>query len=134
SMTAAWGPVIEVWEGSAADEALRFSGSSGGAASALAAYAMEQEGFAATLHIAAREDVPYLNETVLSRSRQELLARTGSRYAPASPCDGLNLIEESQAPCVFIGKPCDVAATAKARAIRSRLDEKLGLSIAMFCA
>ena len=78
--------------------------------------------------------MPWLNRTVLSRTREELLARTGSRYAPASPCDGLAQVEAAPAPCVFIGKPCDVAATRKARRTHRALDEKLGLTIAIFCA
>lgn len=130
----AWGPVFEVWEGFAADPEIRRAGSSGGAATALALYCIERGGMFGTLHAAARGDVPYLNETVLSRTRLELLARTGSRYAPASPCDGLQLVEDAPAPCVFIGKPCDVAAVEGARRVRPRLDEKLGLTIGFFCA
>src|SRR3989338_1000738 len=130
----AWGPVYGVWEGASADEEMRFSGSSGGAASAIALYCLEKEGMAGVLHTAAREDVPYLNQTVMSTSREELLARTGSRYSPASPGEGLDLIEESESECVFIGKPCDVAGAQNARHIRPQLDKKLGLTIAFFCA
>lgn len=133
-LRAAWGPVLEVWEGYAGDHEIRHAGSSGGAASALALHCLESEGMHGVLHIAARSDVPYLNETVLSRTRSDLLAATGSRYAPASPCDGLQRVAEAPAPCVFIGKPCDVAATQKARQLSPELDEKLGLTIAMFCA
>lgn len=129
-----WGPVYEVWEGYAGDAEIRRAGSSGGAASALALFAIERGGMYAVLHTAAREDVPYLNETVLSRSRTELLARTGSRYAPASPGEGLGRIESAPGPCVFIGKPCDVAGAAMAARARPALAEKLGLTIAFFCA
>jgi coenzyme F420 hydrogenase subunit beta len=86
------------------------------------------------LHIAAKDDAPYLNETVFSRSRDELLARTGSRYAPASPGDGLGIIENAPSPCVFIGKPCDAAAVQGARRLRPQLDEKIGLVVSFFCA
>ncbi len=86
------------------------------------------------LHIAARGDKPYLNETVMSHGRAELLSRTGSRYAPASPCDSLDRIAHAPSPCVFIGKPCDAAAVRKARHLWPGFDEKLGLSIAFFCA
>jgi coenzyme F420 hydrogenase subunit beta len=81
SLMAAWGPVFEVWEGHAADEAIRHGGSSGGAATALALYCLEREGMAGVVHTAARRDAPHLNETVMSTGREELLARTGSRYA-----------------------------------------------------
>lgn len=131
---ASWGPVLEVWEGYAADHDIRFAASSGGAATALALHCMDAEKMHGVLHVRSRDDRPYLNETVLSTSRDELLAATGSRYAPASPCERLDLVEDAPAPCVFVGKPCDVAATASIRRQRPRLDERLGLTVAMFCA
>jgi len=133
-LVADWGPVYRMWEGYAGDSEVRWSGSSGGASTALALYCLEKELMYGTLHIAPRQDRPYLNETVLSTTRGELLAATGSRYAPASPCDGLDMVESASGPCVFIGKPCDVAAVQRARRIRPRLDERLGLTIAFFCA
>lgn len=133
-MLDAWGPILDMWEGHAADEAVRFAGSSGGAASALAIYALEDLGFELVLHIAADPDAPYTNKTVASKTRQEVIARTGSRYAPASPCELLHLIEEADGPCLFIGKPCDVAAAQKARKHRPRLDRNLALTVAFFCA
>ena len=109
-----WGPILELWEGYATDPEVRYAGSSGGAASALAIYALEKAGLHGLLHIVPRSDHPYLNHTVLSTTRDAIVQATGSRYAPASPCDSLHLIEDAPAPCVFIGKPCDVAAVEKA--------------------
>lgn len=130
----AWGPVMSLWEGYASDPEIRFAGSSGGAASALALFCIERLGMHGLLHIDARRDVPYLNRTVLSTTRQQILAATGSRYAPASPCDSLRLIEEAPAPCVFIGKPCDVAGARAAAGLRPGLERNLGLTIGIFCA
>lgn len=130
----AWGPVLEVWEGWAADDAIRLAGSSGGAATALALHCIEAGGMERVLHTAARKDVPYLNESVFSANREELLSRTGSRYAPASPCDRIGEISELPGETVFIGKPCDAAAVRSARKGRPELDAKLGCVIAFFCA
>jgi coenzyme F420 hydrogenase subunit beta len=121
-----WGPVRVIYEGHAADPELRFGGSSGGAASALALFALEAKGFEGVLHTGARADVPYLNETVVSR--------TGSRYAPASPCDGLGEVERANGPFMFIAKPCDVAAAQSARKLRGALDRNLAITVAFFCA
>jgi len=129
-----WGSVREVWEGHATDEAIRFAGSSGGAVTAIALACLEEAGMHGALHITARPDAPLLNHTVLSTTRAELVNATGSRYAPASPCDGLHLIERASGPCVFIGKPCDVAAVDKACALRPELEKRIGLTIAIFCA
>lgn len=129
-----WGPILEVWEGHAADPEVRFAGSSGGVASALALASVEFEDMHGVLHTRARTDVPYLNQTVLSTTRQDILAATGSRYAPASPCDGLSLIESAPSPCIFIGKPCDVAAATRAADLRPALHANLALTISLFCA
>lgn len=129
-----WGPILEIWEGNAVDAEIRFRGSSGGVVTALALYAIEQGRMAGALHVRAREEAPLLNETVLSRDRVSLLKGAGSRYSPASPCEELGQIEVADGPCVFIGKPCDVAAVTKVRAINPEIDRKLGLTIAIFCA
>src|SRR5690606_23784097 len=134
SLSAGWGPVMALWEGYAADPDVRHRGSSGGAATALSLYCLESRGMHGVLHTAAREDAPHLNRTVFSTCREDLLAATGSRYSPASPCESLELVERAPAPCVFVGKPCDVAAAVKARKLRPQLDRQLGLTVAFFCA
>jgi coenzyme F420 hydrogenase subunit beta len=44
------------------------------------------------------------------------------------------MIEGAEGPCLFIGKPCDVAAAQKARRYRPNLDRNLALTVAFFCA
>ena len=89
-LTDAWGPVYAVWEGYAADDEIRRAGSSGGAASALALYCIEKGGMAGVLHTAARKDIAYLNETVMSTTREQRLAvhpRKPRRRRPAHPLE-----------------------------------------------
>jgi len=128
------GRSLEVWEGYARDGELRHRASSGGVLSALASYCLEREGMSLVLHTGMHPTRPWMNQTVVSRSRHDVLAHCGSRYAPASPCDGLASIEQSERPCVFIGKPCDAAAVSRLRRKRPGLDEKLGLVLTFFCA
>ncbi len=129
-----FGPALEIWEGYAHDPEIRYKGSSGGMLSALALYCLEREGMQFVLHTGVDSQQPLMNRTVMSTNRAEILACTGSRYAPSSPCDGLRSIEESERECVFIGKPCDVAAVAALRRQRPELDRKLGLVLTFFCA
>lgn len=129
-----FGPVLEVWEGYAADPEIRFKGSSGGVLTALSAYCVEEGGMHGVLHIGQDESRPWTNSTFLSRTRAELLSRTGSRYAPASACDRLDLIEEAAAPCVFIGQPSEASAVRKAVRLRPGLSEKMGIVLSFFCA
>lgn len=134
SLRRSWGPVLEVWEGHAADADVRFNGSSGGLATALSLYCIEQEGMGGVVHVAHEGKAPYRNRSAFSRTRPEMLSATGSRYSPASPCDNLKAIEESGAPCVFIGKPCDVEGLRKTQAVRPVLSAKVGVAIGIFCA
>ena len=134
SLHSDWGPVLEVWEGHAADEELRYAGSSGGVASALAQFGIQFEELSGAVQIRQRDDVPILNETVISRSREDVLSATGSRYAPASPCDRLGEVVEASSPVAFIGKPCDVAGLDRARQHFSELDASVAVTIAIFCA
>jgi coenzyme F420 hydrogenase subunit beta len=131
---AAWGPVLEVWEGHATDPELRFKGSSGGVVSALALFCMEQKDYAGAVQVRARADQPLLNESVISRSRDDVLAASASRYAPASPCERLADLKDSDQPHVFIGKPCDVAGSKLLAAGQPSLKTSVALSISIFCA
>jgi len=134
TLTDNWGEVLEVWEGYAADDEIRFRGSSGGAVTALALYGLEKEELAGVLHVKADDESPLLNRTSLSKNREQLLAGAGSRYSPASPCEKLSEIENASGPCMFIGKPCDVAGAVKASEANAKLHAKLGLTVAVFCA
>ena len=128
------GPVLEIWEGHATDPELRFRGASGGVMTALALFCLEREAMHGVLHVGGDPADPVRNRTRMSRSRQELLACTGSRYAPASACDGLHFIESAPAKCVFIGQPSEVTAMRKAERLRPKLHENIGLAISFFCA
>ncbi len=130
----AFGPVLELWEGHASDEKIRYAGSSGGLITALSLYCLEQEGMHGVLQIGMDPENPTRNCTKMSRSLGELLSNTGSRYAPASACDRLDLIEQAPGRCVFVGQPTEVTALRKAQSLRPQLAEKTGLAISFFCA
>lgn len=129
-----FGVALEIWEGHATDPEIRWNASSGGLLTALSLHCLEAEGMGGVLHTGADKSHPWRNRTVMSHTREELLSRTGSRYAPSSPCEGLGQVETSETPCVFVGKPCDTAATMALRQTRPELDRKLGLVLTFFCA
>ena len=129
-----FGPVLEIWEGYANDEVIRYNASSGGALTALALFCLEQKGMRFVMHTGMNPKNPLQNKTVLSRNRNELLKYTGSRYLTSSPCDSFSQLESDESPVVFIGKPCDTAAVTHTRHFREKLDNNLGLVLSFFCA
>ncbi|QBX54635.1 coenzyme F420 hydrogenase [Nocardioides seonyuensis] len=129
-----WGPVLDLYECWAADPVLRHRGSSGGVVSALAAHAIEAGIAVGALQVRASQEDPLRNETVLNRSREDIVTATGSRYSPASPCERLDLVEDAEGPCVVVGKPCDIAGTRKAAEQRAALADKVAVTLGIFCA
>lgn len=129
-----WGPILGLYECWASDPEVRHRGSSGGVVTALAAHAVESGTAVGALQVRASQKDPLRNETVLNRSPEEILTSAGSRYAPASPCERLDLVEEADGPCVVVGKPCDIAGTRKASEQRPALADKVAVTIGIFCA
>lgn len=129
-----WGRFVEVWEGFAAEPGVRFEGSSGGLCTALSLFCLEQGLAGGVLHVGADPERPWKNRTVRSTTREEVLAGAGSRYAPASPCEGFGEIEGAGDASIFVGKPCDVAGLRMAQQIRPGLAGKTRLAIGFFCA
>lgn len=130
----AWGNVLEIWEGYAADPEIRFLGSSGGIATALSLFCLEQRGMAGVLHVGPEARRPLINAPVVSRCRDDLLRRTGSRYAPAAPCAGLPLLGADSARYLFVGKPCDVVALRKWQDLMPKEGRTVAAAISIFCA
>lgn len=131
---AAWGPILDVWEGHASDPELRFRASSGGVVSALALYCIETGVAAGAVQVRARQDQPLLNETVISRSRADVVAATSSRYSPASPCERLADVRADGRKHVFVGKPCDVAGAERLMRADDKLRDSIALTVSIFCA
>jgi coenzyme F420 hydrogenase subunit beta len=67
-----WGAVLEVWEGHAVDPDIRYCGSSGGAATAIALYCLEKKGMQGVLHVASNQTQSTGNNSVYSKSKAEL--------------------------------------------------------------
>jgi coenzyme F420 hydrogenase subunit beta len=128
------GATLKIWEGYASEDKIRFAASSGGIISAIASYCVEKNDFNFVVHTGMDSQKPWLNKTVLSKTKQQIKQNSGSRYQTSSPCDCLKHIENSTKPCVFIGRPCDVAAINMIRKTNSRLDANLGLVLSFFCA
>jgi len=129
-----WGNIIGIYEGHASDSELRYQGSSGGVLSALGLYALEKGGMDGVLHISADANAPLFNRTRLSTNRIEVLEGAGSRYAPASICNRLDLLAQCQGTAAVVGKPSDIAALRKLQDHDPSLTAKVGITLSFFCA
>ncbi len=129
-----WGEILDTLKGYAADDEVRQAGSSGGVISALAQYCLDKKLVDGVIQIQASQDDPLENVAVISRSRQNVIASSGSRYAPASPAEALKWVAMSTEKYLFIGKPCDVGAVRQMQQHNPRLKENIPLIVSFMCA
>jgi len=129
-----WGEILDTLKGYAADDEIRQAGSSGGVISALAQYCLDRKLVDGVIQIQASQQDPLENVAIISRSRQNVIASSGSRYAPASPGEALKWVAMSTEKYLFIGKPCDVAAVRQMQARNPRLKENIPYVVSFMCA
>ena len=129
-----WGPAHFVGTGFVTDPALRHQASSGGVISGLLVHALATGMIDYVVQTSASTKVPTGNRTVISRTAADVFAAAGSRYAASSPLDGLEGWLAAPGRFAFVGKPCDVAALRTRARTDPRIDAKVPLMLAFFCA
>jgi len=130
-----WGRVLESTSTYSTDSAIRKNGSSGGAISALAIYAIESKTVDAVLQVGSDKSDYHNNKLQISRNKRDIMACASSRYAPSSIFNNfLDILSRSQETFCFIGKPCDVSALKNFLLEFPEYKERFKLTIALMCA
>lgn len=128
-----WGPWRSINTGYATDDKVRFEGSSGGAISALLIHALATGLVDRVVQVRADPRAPTQNFIATSRSREDVLAGAGSRYASSSPLANIDAILDEGGSIAFVGKPCDVSALRLLGAVDVRVARHVPLMLSFFC-
>jgi coenzyme F420 hydrogenase subunit beta len=130
---AVWGPYQRIMQGYAGDPQIRFRGSTGGVMTALAIHLLESQAVDFILHVRASPKQPMRTIQQISRTRDDVLAGTGSRYGPAAALvDIQDLLERGERFALF-AKPCDVGALRLLARQDPRVDQLCRFMISMVC-
>lgn len=129
-----WGPYVAMETGWAADPAIRFAGSSGGALTALLGHLLATGVVDAVLQTAADPAFPIGNVTVINDQAVSVLEAAGSRYAPSAPLAHLLRWRADGRRFAFVGKPCDAAALRALMAHDADLARAFPVILSFFCA
>ena len=125
-----FGRYVDAWEAHAADPELRQAGSSGGVLTALSTWLIESGRVNSVAGVtgAAERTVP-LELT----SREDAIAASGSRYAPASSLAGLG---DRTGKSAMVGKPCEASALRQMmeRSAGDRTGDNGPIILSFFCA
>ena len=129
-----WGPWHSCATGYATDTALRHQASSGGMISALLTRLLATGAVDFVVQTGADPLAPLANRTAVSDTAADIFAAAGSRYTASAPLADLERWLSLPGRFAFVGKPCDVTALrARARA-DPRIDAKVPIMLAFFCA
>lgn len=128
-----FGQILHLAKGHSADPDMRFRGATGGVLTALATYLVESGLVEGVLQTGADPAEPLHNISRFNTTRAEILASSGSRYAPAAPLKMVNALLDEGRRFAFIGKPCDVAALRRMALSDTRIDRQVPYMLAMFC-
>jgi coenzyme F420 hydrogenase subunit beta len=129
-----WGPAHFVGTGHASDAALRHQASSGGVLSALLLHALATGLVDFVVQTGADPDVPTGNRTSASETADDVFAAAGSRYTASAPLAGLEGWLARPGRFAFVGKPCDVSALRARARQDSRINARVPIMLAFFCA
>ncbi len=131
---ALWGPAYFVGTGYATDAKLRHQASSGGVISVLLIHALKSGLVDFVIQTGADPVVHTANQTVVSTGYDDVFHAAGSRYAASAPLAGLEDWLALPGRFAFVGKPCDVTALRARARTDPRINQRVPLMLAFFCA
>ena len=129
-----WGPLMSVHTGWARDAEVRYQGSSGGVLSALLIHLLESGQVDFIAQVGADPEAPLNSVRRIARTRDDVLAAAGSRYAPSPAMRDAEALFASGERFAFVGKPCDVAAMRRLVAQRRDWQAQLKFVLSFLCA
>lgn len=132
--TGLWGPIAKAAAGYSSDSEIRFHGSSGGVVSGLAAFLLDSGEVDFVVHTCPSDSAPLKNMVRFSRTREDVLSGSGSRYSPAAPAAALAGALAEPGRFAFVGKPCDVAAVRKWLTANPAMEPRIPYLLSFMCA
>lgn len=129
-----WGDIKGSFLGWSADPVVREKASSGGILSELAAYLLDSKQVDGVIHIGVGGASPLDTKVYLSKNRDEVLSRVGSRYIQTSPLINIRSYLEHPGKYAFIGKPCDVMVLKNFLNRNDSYPGKIPFYLSFFCA
>lgn len=132
-----WGSILKLYSGFSVDAGIRSKATSGGVISQIAIELLEDKksGVDAILHVVGDKNDYKKNKLKISRTREELLNKSSSRYAPAIVfADIINILNSSKENYAFIGKPCDITGLDNFLNQFREYDNRFKYKISIVCA
>ncbi len=128
-----WGAYTSMTRTWAGDPDVRFKAATGGVLTALGMWLLSSGRADFVLHCGADPAKPMRSRYVLSRTPEQVLKNTASRYGPSDTLAGLEAALQLDKPFALIAKPCDANAIRARAKNDKRLDKNLVAVLVMVC-
>ncbi|WP_214019515.1 Coenzyme F420 hydrogenase/dehydrogenase, beta subunit C-terminal domain [Methanoculleus sp.] len=132
--TASVGNYINIFMGHATDRAIRHNSASGGLATSLLLFLLDEQLIDGALVTRFSEQNPLEPEVYIARTKEDVLAAAGSKYCPVPLNVGLKSILEEEGKYAVVGLPCHIHGIRKAEIINAKLKKRIIFHIGIFCA
>lgn len=109
-------------------------GQSGGFVSSLLCFCLDQKIIDGAVVTRWNPDSPLEPETIIARSREEVIAAAGSKYIPVPAASSIRTILQNPGLYAFVGTSCQIQAIHKAENIYKQLRENIILLIGLHCS
>ena len=130
-----WGIYKKSFLGWSANEYVRKESSSGGVLTSLCCYLIEKKIVDGIIQTRKDSKDIRKTETIVCRSKEDVLSCMGSRYTASSPLMNLRDLMKDSEVYAFVGKPCDVSALRLyMEEARPQLKQQIKYLFSFFCA
>lgn len=129
-----WGEYYSCGVGYSTDDNIRFVGSSGGAITQICTWLLETGRVKAVLVTDYDLEDKLKTTSKLATTPKDVIACSGSKYAPSSPLRLLSQLKNIDGPVAIVGKPCDITAVRRAMNANDELVGNTAVLISFFCA
>lgn len=114
------------------DEAFRRNGASGGVLSGIQSYLLEKDLVDGAVTLRMRKDKPYLTESIIATSKEQILEGAQSKYTTAPLNDILSQLPGTHQSLVYTGLPEEIAAIRKLQMMKHSSVESINYVLGTF--
>jgi len=128
------GRVLNFYVGHSTCDKLRWDAASGGLASSLLIFALEEGMIDGAIVTRMRKENPLEPEVIIARTAEEVLLASKSKYCPVPVNVKTRDIIDQEGKFAIVGLPCHIQGFRKAEMLNKRLREKMLMHIGLLCS
>jgi coenzyme F420 hydrogenase subunit beta len=120
--------------GHSKNEGIRYNASSGGIATQLLVFALERGLIDGAIVTRMKCDNPLEPETIVARTREEIVSASKSKYCPTATNEAVKSILRQKGRYAVVGLPCQIHGIRKAEQNVKALKERIVLHVGLMCS